>query len=259
MNESTKNRDFDELMDAISDHDGGNFDVVQMRSMTSSLMQPRSILKGTISDPRVVKLYELAKQMTKEEAATKIENAFRTKLKEYESTEGSPARQHGLHSTLFLVSEFCDRDTFKESLSEWVDWSREQLISNKYRKRYENVQTQFQMSDFAVRSSYFDSNSPELLMTASLILNDQIREGKTEEEAVQMLAEALSRAGWENKLPRVATHSLMPNSGSDSETPLTSIISFDDWGALGSADVDLQFKLIIAARDCLDPPGNNKN
>lgn len=252
LDDCTKKRNFDQLMDSISTSDDGNFDLVMVASGDSAgLRHARSSIKGTIYDPRVRKLYELASQMTEKQAATKIEHAFRQKLKEYKSTGGSPPKQHGLHSTLFLAFEFCNRETSTQLLTEWVDWSRVQLLTGEYKKNYQNVQ----ISNHLKKTSFFKSNSPELLMTASLILNDQIRQGKTTDEAVDLLTIAFAKAGWEEGLPDLVFQDLTPYGADEAKEPLTTVATFASWGSLDRADIDLQIKLIDTVRDFLAPQG----
>jgi hypothetical protein len=45
---------------------------------------------------------------------------------------------------------------------------------------------------------------------ASLVLNAQIRQGKTAEEATEILKDAFAKAGWEGDLPAVMFQDLAP-------------------------------------------------
>ncbi|MFO0034953.1 MAG: hypothetical protein ACK55S_07060, partial [Planctomycetota bacterium] len=199
-------------------------------------------------------LYELSTKMTKEQAAAKIESAFRKKFTVYKK-EGGVHSEHGLHSTLFLASEFCSRDAFNELCFEWVDFSRSQLLAREYKKGGEDLQARQQFGNDAIKELFLRSKSPELLMFSSLVLNNQIRQGKTEEEAIEILRGAFAKAGWAGDLPTITLKDIPPLDGNESVKPLARIAMFEYWQGLGSADVDMQIKLIDAARYCLAPPG----
>ena len=249
-----KRRSFDELMDSISRNDDGTFGAIMSSGMDPACASHvSSKFLETIYDPRVRKLYELSIKLGKEQAATKIEKAFRKKLKEFKSNVGGSYEQHGLHSTLFLASEFCSRDTFNQLLVEWVDWSRGQLRSGEYKERFEASPI---VLNNAIKKHFFvRDKSPELLMVASLVLNAQIRQGKTAEEATEILKDAFAKAGWEGDLPAVMFQDLAPLDASKLDKPLTRVAMFPYWGGLGSADLDMQIKLVNAARNYLVPPG----
>jgi len=253
--EIAKSKSFDELMDSISRDENGTFDVIgSIRLDPASFRQNESIFQGTIYDPRVRKLYELSMKMTKEQAAARIEKEFRRKFQEHKKA-GDRYRQHGLHSTLFLASEFCSQDTFNELCFEWVDFSRRQLLAREYKKGVEDLQARHQFGNDMVKEIFFRSKSPELLMFSSLVLNNQIRQGKTEVEAIGILKDAFAKVGWTGDLPTVKFKELLPLDGNESGKPLTTIAMFEYWQGLGSADIDMQIKLIDAARYCLAPPG----
>ncbi|MFN5321320.1 MAG: hypothetical protein ACK5D7_07615 [Planctomycetota bacterium] len=253
--EMAKSQSFDELMDSISRNDNGSFDVIRsVRLDPSCFRHSDSIFQGTIYDPRVRKLYELSTKMTKEQAAAKIESAFRKKFTVYKK-EGGVHSEHGLHSTLFLASEFCSRDAFNELCFEWVDFSRSQLLAREYKKGGEDLQARQQFGNDAIKELFLRSKSPELLMFSSLVLNNQIRQGKTEEEAIEILRGACAKAGWAGDLPTITLKDIPPLDGNESVKPLARIAMFEYWPGFGSADVDMQIKLIDAARYCLAPPG----
>jgi len=253
--EMAKSQSFDELMDSISRNDNETFDAISSsRRDPASLRHIDSTFQGVIYDPRVRKLYELSTKMTKEQAAAKIENAFRGKLQEHKKA-GGMYRQHGLHATLFLASEFCSRDTFNELCFEWVDFSRSQLLARGYKKGFEDLQERHQFSNDMLKDFFLESKGPELLMFSSLVLNNQIRQGKTKEEAIEVLRGAFSKAEWTHGLPTVTFRDFLPLEASESVKPLTKIAMFEYWGTLGSADINMQIKLIDAARYCLAPPG----
>ena len=253
--EMAKSQSFDELMASISRNDNETFDAISSsRGDPASLRHIDSTFQGVIFDPRVRKLYELSTKMTKEQAEAEIENAFRRKLQEHKKA-GGMYRQHGLHAALFLASEFCSRDTFNELCFEWVDFSRSQLLAREYKKGFEDLQARHQFSNDMIKEFFLRSKSPELLMFSSLVLNNQIRQGKTEEEAIEILKGAFAKAGWTGDLPTATLKDLLPLDGNESGKPLTRIAMFGYWGGLGSADIDMQIKLIDAARYCLAPPG----
>ncbi|MFN6208071.1 MAG: hypothetical protein ACK49R_16710, partial [Planctomycetota bacterium] len=189
-----------------------------------------------------------------EQAAAKIESAFRKKFTVYKK-EGGVHSEHGLHSTLFLASEFCSRDAFNELCFEWVDFSRSQLLARGYKKGFEDLQERHQFSNDMLKDFFLESKGPELLMFSSLVLNNQIRQGKTKEEAIEVLRGAFSKAEWTHGLPTVTFRDFLPLEASESVKPLTKIAMFEYWGTLGSADINMQIKLIDAARYCLAPPG----
>ena len=246
--EIAKSQSFDELIDSISRHDQETYGALSLLGRNGARLES-SQLRQAIRDPRVRKLFELATKMTKEQAATKIEDAFRNKLKEHKKAGGMYS-QHGLHSTLFLASEFCSRDTFNELLVEWVDWSRGQLLSGEYKKDYEGLPSKLRNDH--MKLLFVRNRSPELLMLSSLVVNNQIRQGKTEEEAIGLLKDAFGQAGWTYDLPAVSFRDLLPLDASNADNPLTRIAMFNtNW----TSDIDMQIRLIDEARNCLAPPG----
>ncbi len=250
----TEARGFDELMDSISQRDGGNFDIVFARSrFGGNLRRGTSQFQGVLGDPRVRKLYQLALAMPKAEAAARIERAFNEKLKQYQSRGvGGDAQQHGLHAALFLVSEFCDRETFIRSYSDWLKWYRAEVSSEEYKKRFK--QDDPVIDHRMAKWAHMEHSAPELLMSASLFLKDQIKQGKTIEEATAHISKVFSESGYKEKLPDVGTVELLPP-GDDEAEPLASIPVFAGWGSLGFADDNLHIALLTAIQNQLEPPG----
>lgn len=254
LEKDTQSRGFDELMESISQRDGGNFDIIFALSMDpANLRRAHSRFPAVLRDPRVRKLYELASAMPKAEAAARIEQAFKKKFEKYQSTGGgSDVEQHGLHAALFLVSEFCDRQTFVRSYSDWLKWYRAQLASEGYKKRFKPDDP---LVDHRLAKFFYNRNSsPELLMVASLFLNDQVRQGKTVEEASASLSEVFSDAGYKGRLSRIGTVDLLPHDDSGAE-PLASFKIFPTWGELGYVDDNLGIELLTAIQNQFEPPG----
>lgn len=139
-------RNFDELIESISDYDGGNYTLA-----ASSAMQPSATgksfvpIRAILNDPRVSKLYELLAEMPRKEAANKLERVYEQKFAEFKrdweagfplKAHGHPdASQHGLTSTLFLCLEFGGVDLFDRLLQEWFDWFEVARHSSRYLAR----------------------------------------------------------------------------------------------------------------------------
>lgn len=253
LKQDTEARGFNELMDSISKRDGGNFDVIFAISIDPCLVRAHSRFRGVLGDPRVRKLYELASSMPKAEAAARIEKAFKAKLKQYQSRGcgAGDAEQHGLHAALFLVSQFCDRDVFVQSYSNWVKWYRAQVSTEEYKKRFKQDDP---LIDHRIAKSSFEMySSPELLMSASLFLNDQVRQGKTVEEATAHMVDVFADAGFKGRLPSIQTVNLLPHDDNEAE-PLASFTIFPVWAELGYADYKAHVELLTAIQNQLDPP-----
>ena len=128
---TTASRGFDELVDAIGEHDGENTSIVFSSGMTSGL-DPNVHLRQVLSDRRVAKLYQILSELPKDEASRRITAAYLKKLDEYKqrwekvnSTTGgaiSGYYRHGMSSLLLLCCEFCDEKTFNSHCSSWLDW-----------------------------------------------------------------------------------------------------------------------------------------
>jgi hypothetical protein len=139
--DSVFDRNTDQLFEAISGFDRGNFNLIVMNGMSSSpLGRGNIVFKQVLFDFRVIKLRELLSALPKEEAAKKVKQEFSKKFQAFKEVaaehfkfwEGDsnpiafklPRASHGLSATLYLSSEFCDHATFTEHYRKWLNWYR---------------------------------------------------------------------------------------------------------------------------------------
>lgn len=141
--ETTAERNFDQLIEAISEYDGGNYSIAYMSAMQPSATGKSSVpFRAVLADRRLAKLHELFAKMPREEAAARLMRVYQQKLAEFKRdweagfqlmVHGHPdASRHGLTSTLFLCLEFGDEEQFDRLLQQWIDWYEVQRHTSRY-------------------------------------------------------------------------------------------------------------------------------
>ncbi len=133
--ETTATRDFDQLIEAISKHDGENGALARASAMQGSFIGSGSVpFRAVLADRRVAKLHELLAAMPRAEASHRISRAFADKCNLY-SAEWDKALeentgivfsepQQGMNAALFLCLEFCDDVEFDRLLQQWAGWCK---------------------------------------------------------------------------------------------------------------------------------------
>lgn len=179
LRETTKQRGFDELVQAISNRDEGNYNLVIGYGLTPFGIQDSSLeMKRLVQDYRVRKLYQILDAMDEGEAA----EVFRKKLSELKKptnrTQLDEAFSYGLHAACFLAFEFGERKEFNRLFDDWNQWFRNQLKTNPRR-------TTKEFSKY----SFDRTRGPELMMYLNLCLIEKMRQGKTLDEASSEISE----------------------------------------------------------------------
>ena len=196
LQQSTADRDLDQLLDALGCNDDGNQNLVSLYGKLPAGKEPNSMLKAIRMDPRVRKIYGELSNMPAEEASEIVSRAFRSKLAD---SQRNKIRSYGLHATLFLAFQFCPRDQFNNLFDEWNRWYDEtssSILENAAKNKgisYARL----------IQRSHHRAAAPETLMYLNLAVMDEMEKGKTVDEAL-----AFVRSVFEGVVPTIQFNNL---------------------------------------------------
>ncbi|MDB4778148.1 hypothetical protein OAG68_01700 [bacterium] len=254
LRQSTSDRELEELLRAIGTRDQGNFDIVALRGLLPSGVEPETRFMQVARDERVQKIYESLDSMPRWQAASLVSKSFNKNLDRFKTLaatgKSDDALNYGLHVDLWLSFEFESRKEFNRHFSDWNDWFVEGVVDRKHRDLGGPVPDEIQRHVFAT------SASPELLMYLNLVLIDEFRSNRVDDSSE--LALLLKEAGMYKPLSEsygmLEISPFSPDGDSDVE-PLTEVPVFVDWSGLDVLKPEQRIQLMSKVQKIIDPQG----
>jgi hypothetical protein len=222
--ESVIERNMDQLFEAISEFDQGNFNLIGQIGMSSSpLGRGQIVYKQVLFDARVIKLREFLSALRKDEAAERVKREFSSKFQSLQEIAAEnfkfrdgksdrysfalPPASHGLSATLYLSSEFCDHDTFTQQYKQWLNWYRGErakrmmeLHATKEKRSKNQISANRYSEMFNSASEFTREGGPDRLFFINLCAVRALRRGVEFDTLQQWLSELNEE--FEIKLPK---------------------------------------------------------
>ncbi|HMO93422.1 MAG TPA: hypothetical protein PKD64_14650 [Pirellulaceae bacterium] len=252
---TTIERDFSELVEAISTRDNGNYDLVALYGKVgSSPGENFSVIRALTADPRVRKLYQQLDAMPEHEAASRVAEVFQGKFQDLKRATAAGervdmAQNYGPHAAVFFSFEFAGRSQFNKSFREWKQRYGQQIAAGAYRQVSPNAPAD------RARISFDYTRRPELLMYLDLVLIDQVRQGIAVDESSEF-GRMLKDYGWVDSISEsYGMHQIRRFDAGEDAEPLAELPLFVGWRGLDITRSDQRIRIMSRAQNFLDPPG----
>lgn len=193
---TAQERSLAELLEALSERDGTNFDVVFSAGGVGGGMRPNTFSGSIKADPRVQKIYRELSRLPRSEAEAALRDAFASKLKAVQDEGPSLVGHYGLNATFYLLAQFARDDVFNDAFEKWLSWGTsksEELIELGRRKEAEAAKKGEKYQ--AAEKHAWKLLLPELPVYLDSLANRRLRSGASADEVAEELHDALNRAG----------------------------------------------------------------